>query len=147
MRTAKVICLATVLGIVGWCGLAQAQEPTQTLRPETIAPAAPVLEGEWRIVTLIVDGKPNAVPAGTKIVFRRGRMSVFARGQELDLGAINAVGLQDVDIVSDRGTERGLCFVDGATLMLFVAMPGKDRPADFASPGPGGTVMVLEQNT
>jgi len=128
-------------------------QPAAAERPPSQPAPTTELEGEWRMVSGMLDGRPvdrQMLTAGRRVtrgdettvlfgtqVFMRMR---FTLGPERRPRAIDYLNLQGA---SNGRMQQGIYELDGETLRLCVAPAGADRPADFTTaPGDGRLLTV-----
>jgi len=133
-----------------------------TVKPAEIIPPelenvrlepAPELAGEWIMVSGSLDGHPldkRLVKIGRRIVAGNDMTVMF--GSDVHSKAKYTVDRSKtpaaIDIYNTAGgsagkLQYGIYVVDGKTLKLAIAAPGRDRPDDFQSAiGDGRTVVV-----
>jgi len=125
-------------------------------RAPELAPADPAdldpLQGEWTMVSGTMDGQPldkSMLKAGKRVT--RGNETSVLFGPQVFMKAKFTVdptrSPKTIDLVhTDGGSagqmQQGIYELEGDTLRLALAVPGKERPSDFsASPGDGRTVV------
>ena len=126
--------------------------PKKTRRARKVGPATE-LEGEWRMVSGVMDGKPMdaSTVKWVKRVTRGNRTTVTAGPQtmmEFDFVIDPAKSPAEIDYTHTTGahkgrTQLGVYQLEGDRLTIFVAAPGAGRPKQFeAAPDNNGTITV-----
>jgi uncharacterized protein (TIGR03067 family) len=132
---------------------APSAEPASAERSPSKEAPSTELEGEWTMVSGMLDGRPvdrrmltagrrmtrgdeTTVLFGTQVFMRM----TFTLNPERRPRAIDYLNLQGG---SKGRTQQGIYELDRGTLRLCVAPPGADRPADFTTaPGDGRLLTV-----
>lgn len=125
-------------------------------KAEPAAGSADELEGEWGLVSAVMDGKPmdNSMVQWVKRVTRGNQTTVYAGPQvmlkvEFTVDASNTP--KAIDYVSLAGpnegkAQHGIYEFEGDLLKMCVAAPEAARPTAFQSlPGDGGTFTVWKR--
>jgi uncharacterized protein (TIGR03067 family) len=123
-------------------GAAKAKAPAKSEKTDAGSGPATALEGEWKMVSGFLQGKPmeaEAVEWGVRTW--RGNRTVLKFGPETYIDATFTVDPEQsphaIDFVHQKGmyagkTQSGIVQLEGDTMKLCVAPPGKPRPSDFA---------------
>jgi uncharacterized protein (TIGR03067 family) len=113
-------------------------------------------EGTWRFASVVVDGKEIPVETfkdtvlvlrGDRYTIREGPVS-YGGTYKLDVGRKP----KTIDATFTGGPDKGKTMVgiyelEGDTYKVCMALPGKDRPTEFASkPGSGHVMEVLKRD-
>src|SRR5262249_49727724 len=128
------------------------REPTDAAA-ETLQKELALLDGEWTMVSVIADGQavPEAIAKTGKRVAKGNETTVTIAGQ-LVMKATFTIDPtkkpKTIDYAMTDGPTKGqkqygIYEIDGDTVRVCFAAPGKDRPTEFASkPGNGHTLTV-----
>ena len=120
---------------------------------ETLKKELALLDGEWTMVSVTADGQaiPEAIAKTGKRVAKGGETTVTIAGQ-LVMKAIYTIDPtkkpKTIDYTMTDGPTKGLkqygiYEIDGETVRVCFAAPGKDRPSEFTSkPGDGHTLTA-----
>ena len=122
-------------------------------RGEASAPSAPEFEGEWLMVSCIIDGQPmhESLVKWVKRITQGNRSTVYAGPQVIlrveftSDASTNPKNIDYLNLVgSNRGkTQLGIYEFEGALLKICVAPPDAGRPREFESvAGDGRTFSV-----
>ena len=127
----------------------------ETGKPKRIAidetaPGVPELQGEWKMVSCMQDGKPLD-PSFVKMarrVFQGNGTTLFAGPQQYmksSFGVDSAQIPHAIDYHDQK--QQGIYEVDGRTLRTSMAQAGAPRPSDFtATAGDGRTVSEWKRS-
>jgi uncharacterized protein (TIGR03067 family) len=136
----------------------EAATPEPAATPGPAAPSGPAteFEGEWSLVSAIMDGKamdPSAVQ-WVKRVTQGNQTTVMAGPQtmlKVEFACDASASPKTIDYRNLAGankgkTQYGIYEFDGDVLKFCVAAPGAPRPAQFQSgPGDGRTLTVWKK--
>ena len=118
---------------------------------------APDFEGEWRMVSAVMDGAPMD-PSAVEWVRRithGNETTVYAGPQmmmKMEFTSDAAKAPKTIDYLNTAGsnkgkTQQGIYVFEGDLLKICVAAPGKPRPAEFQSDrGDGRTFTVWKRS-
>lgn len=108
------------------------------------------LQGKWKLVGLVADGKPQEVSPKTIYNFE-GNKNVYDGGGSFDLITLNAKA-DPKELTFDRVLKNGdtrkgvkaIYAIDGDTLKICVAAdPKVERPKAFESKEKSGTRLII----
>ena len=143
-------------------GDAPAAAKAKTQRSRKSAPVTPDVasatefEGEWRMVSAIMDGKPmdKSMVKWVKRVTQGNQSTVYAGPQvmmKVEFTSDSSNTPKTIDYINTAGshkgkTQLGIYEFEGELLKICVAAPGAGRPTEFRStPGDGGTLTVWKR--
>jgi uncharacterized protein (TIGR03067 family) len=151
MKTRSLLVLAALVTTVGL--LAARDEP----KADTVKAERKKMEGNWQGATYELDGKAAPPEALKKFVLSfdaDGKFVLKSDGTTF-LGGTTTLDPSKkpmaMDIRFTEGplagkTSLAICKIEGDTLTLCRAEPGKDRPTEFASkPDSGHTLMTYKR--
>jgi uncharacterized protein (TIGR03067 family) len=133
--------------------LRRGSAPKKARRAGKVGPATE-LEGEWRMVSGVMDGKP--MDASTVKRVTRGNQTTVTAGpqtmMEFDFAVDPATSPASIDYTHTAGankgkTQLGIYQLDGDRLTILVTAPGAGRPKKFdAAPDKNGTLTVWKRS-
>lgn len=102
------------------------------------------LEGKWKVVSVERDGKANEMLTDAIRTMKDGKYELKPKTGDTVTGGYKIVDAKakpkTIDFTPDGGqfkgkTLLGIYAIDGDTLKICFAEPGKDRPTEFTSKG------------
>jgi uncharacterized protein (TIGR03067 family) len=133
---------------------AQEGASEEAAAPSPSGAAANEFDGEWRLVSGIMEGRPmdESVVKWVRRVSSGNRTEVYAGPQtimKLDFTSDASQSPKTIDYFNKAGankgkTQRGIYEFDGTLLTICVSAPGDPRPAEF-QPGKRGTLTVWKR--
>lgn len=135
---------------------AKARVRTKRALAKRNTPPATEFEGEWRMVSGIMNGSPmdQSVVQWVKRVTQGNQTTVYAGPQvmmKFEFTRDSSKSPKTIDYLNLAGpnkgkAQRGIYKLDGDLLTVFIAAPGGARPTEFrAAPGDGGTLTVWKR--
>jgi uncharacterized protein (TIGR03067 family) len=130
--------------------LLAADEP----KTPTAEQEAKKLEGTWKVVSSERDGKPDEAAKNAVTTFQAGgKLTVKYADGSGGNGTYTLDPSKDpkaIDLVIDFGAHKGMTFpgiylLEGDTLKVCRAEPGKDRPTEFATKADSGLMSFVLQ--
>ena len=111
------------------------------------------LQGKWQLVSLTRDGKDQDVPKDAVRVIKDNTYTVTPRPGVTITGTfkIDATAKpKTIDMTATSGdnagkTSLGIYDLDGDTLKICWAPPGKDRPTEFKSAEGSGVLLSVQK--
>ena len=136
VKTISLFLFLVLCGLIVSCR----RSPSET---ETVPPF-----GTWQVVSADFGGDLRQ-KSGFRLMITESNMEILAPtgGRKL-MGSVirissNSIPRQ-IDIVKDGFQGLGIFEVDGNTMRLLIANPGKPRPTDFKG-GPGNSLFILNR--
>ncbi len=118
-------------------------------------PKAPVesIEGEWKLVEFVKEGRPREKEAITTMTFKAGKLTI-ADGKRDETATYTLDPKATpfaIDLVPEKGggrkeTVKGIYKIEKDKLIICFSMDGADRPKEFKSePGTKTGMFTLER--
>ena len=132
-------------------------QPSKKSAPATPGGAsATEFEGEWRMVSAIMDGKPmdKSMVKWVKRITQGNQSTVYAGPQvmlKVEFTSDSSKSPKTIDYINTAGshkgkTQLGIYEFEGELLKICVAAPGAARPTEFQStPGDSGALTVWKR--
>lgn len=110
------------------------------------------LEGKWAVVSVERDGKVDEKWTGGVRIMKDGKYELKPKTGDAVTGSYKVIDaakkIKTIDFMPDGGqykgkTLQGIYAIDGDTLKICFAEPGKERPTEFTSKG--GQVLAVHK--
>lgn len=155
----KAFASVPILAVAITCVLpvpraARSQPPAVATKAEAIRADHLAIEGEWRAVSIEVNGNAVGADALAKIVVENGRdgeWTLLVDGAEIAEGTSTidpTVTPKTIDFKVSKGNDAGretfgIYELSGKTRRICYAEPGRQRPSDFSAPAGSGRVLAV----
>jgi RNA polymerase sigma factor (sigma-70 family) len=130
------------------------RKASQPAKPKEADTDTDRFQGSWTLVSEEQDGKPQPAPEQKKIyTFAGDKLRLTIEGGDLPEPITDKSGFRlsptkkpkEIDGLADAKTGmKGIYLLDGDTLKICIALPGKDRPTEFLS-RQGNCLMTLQR--
>jgi RNA polymerase sigma factor (sigma-70 family) len=135
-------------------GDSEDRKASQPAKPKEAESDTDRFQGSWTLVSEEQDGKPQPAPQQKKIyTFAGDKLRLTIEGGDLPKPITDKSGFRlnptkkpkEIDGLEDAKTGmKGIYLLDGDTLKICIALPGKDRPTEFLS-RQGNCLMTLQR--
>jgi len=136
--------VALVIGLTGaGNSLGVADKPDKVRRKDPTPEILKKLQGTWKLVTLVVDGKNRLDDKqGWRVTFTGNRYVIADKSKDFGKSTFT-LGRKGGFITMDESytslgqkelTYRGILRIDGNNLRICYSLPGKGRPNTFSPP-------------